>query len=194
MIKSTAFNGKLRDYAALLACSLFGLTASFVLMLEKIHLLQNPAAEPSCSINPFITCASAISSTQSEFLGVPLPLFGILAYAALLTFTVFLLTKSVLSVNLWRLALCAAAIGVLGIHYLIAQSVFALHTICPWCFGVWLTVPIIFTVLLGIAPHHIKNTKLQLLIAHRWNILGAWYGALATLLLWAFWDAWMTLL
>jgi uncharacterized membrane protein len=194
MIKSTAFDSKLRDCIILLACALFGLTASFVLTLEKIHLLQNPTAEPSCSINPFITCASAISSAQSEFLGVPLTLFGIMAYSALLALTVFLITKSVLSINMWRLALGVAAAGVLGVQYLIGQSVFVLHVICPWCFGVWLTVPIIFTVMLGLSPSQVQHGRLQSLITHRWAILLAWYSALATLLLVVFWDAWMTLL
>lgn len=194
MIKSTVFDGKLRDHIILLACAFFGLTASFVLTMEKMHLLQNPTAEPSCSINPFITCASAISSAQSEFFGVPLTLFGIMAYSALLALNVFLLAKSVLGVTMWRLALGAAAIGVLGVHYLILQSVFVLHVICPWCFGVWLTVPIIFTVLLGLSPAKTVHSTLQPLVTNRWKILGAWYAALCTLLLTVFWDAWMTLL
>lgn len=194
MIKFTVFRGLLRDHVLLFACALFGLTASFVLTIEKIHLLQNPAAEPSCSINPFITCASAISSAQSEIFGVPITLFGIMAYTALLTLSMFLLLKSTLSVTIWRLALGAAAIGLLGVHYLILQSVFVLHVICPWCFGVWLTTPVILTALLGLAPNDALHKKIMPLITHRWKILFAWYAALFTLLLVVFWDAWMTML
>jgi len=194
MIKSTVFRAELRGATFLLGCALFGLVASFTLTLEKFHLLQNPGAAPSCSINPFISCASAISSDQAQLFGVPLTLFGIVAYAALLTLSLFLLTKSTISTLIWRAALIVAAIGLAGVHYLIIQSVFVLHMICPWCFGVWLTTPLIATALLEIAPPRSLPSWLHPVVTHRWSILAAWYGALLLLLITTFWDAWMTLL
>ena len=194
MVKFTVFRAGMQNAWLLLGCALFGLTASFVLTIEKLHILQNPGAAPSCSINPFISCASAISSAQSEFFGVPLTLFGIIAYSTLLMLSVLLFAKNTLNIFMWRLALGAAVGGFLGIHYLIVQSVFILHVICPWCFGIWLTTPIILGALLGHMPENTLPRTFAPIIAHRWKILAAWYCTLAALLLVTFWDAWMMLI
>src|SRR5690606_35526207 len=40
---------------------------------------------------------------------------------------------------IWKSALVAALAGIAAIIYMIALSMFSYGTICPWCFGTWIT-------------------------------------------------------
>lgn len=181
----------MRNYIAILACGTFGLLASFVLTAEKIHLLQNPMEAPSCSINPIITCASAMNSDQSALFGIPVSMFGIIAYAALLTVGTLLITGSTLHRFIWILMLGMATLGLTSMHYLLLQSIFVLHVICPWCFGIWLTTPVIFAIILRLfAQNNNAPRIIQTASNHIWRITYGWYIILFLTILYVFWDAW----
>lgn len=53
--------------------SVVGLVAAFVLLLEKIALLTDPAYVPSCSINPVLSCGSVMNTDQAAAFGFPTP-------------------------------------------------------------------------------------------------------------------------
>jgi uncharacterized membrane protein len=184
-----------RYYIALLTCGLFGALASFVLTYEKIHLLQNPTEAPACSINPIITCASAMTSSQSEVFGIPISMFGLVAYTALVTVAILLMTGSVLYRVVWYLVLASSILGLLGMHYLLFQSIFVLHVICPWCFGVWLTGPLIFAAVIRLfVENNAAPSLLQSASAHIGKAVIAWYVLLIATLTAVFWDAWQLML
>lgn len=186
----------------LLFCGIFGLTASFVLTYDKIQLLKDPANIPFCSINPIITCTSAMTSGQAEILGIPNSLFGIVAYTALIAVSVLLLTGSRLHHRVWDLVLASAIAGTLFMHYLLIQSIFVLHIICPWCFGIWISTPLILvaSVLLfyrarsadGL-PEFLRRI-LASIAARPGTILAVWYSVLALTLLVVFWEFWSSLI
>lgn len=186
----------------LLLCGIFGLTASFVLTYDKIQLLKDPANIPICSINPIITCTSAMTSGQAEILGIPNSLFGIIAYTALVAVSVLLLTGSKLHRRMWDLVLAAAVAGTLFMHYLLIQSVFVLHIICPWCFGIWITTPIILvtTTVLYVRARSADTLPVFLrkvttyIAQYPALILAVWYAVLTTTLLVVFWEFWNSLL
>ncbi len=71
-----------------------GLLASFTLLYDTFEVARNPAYNPSCNINPVLSCQSVMSSDQAEIVGIPNPAFGIAAFSALAAFAVLLVAGS----------------------------------------------------------------------------------------------------
>lgn len=77
-------------------------------------------------------CELVNTSRYSEFLGLPVALWGIGAYAALLALSLAVLWKK-FSPWAQRGLFIVSAIGVAFSLYLTYVEVFILHEICPWC-------------------------------------------------------------
>src|SRR5215203_629207 len=75
-------------FAVILVFATVGLAASFVLSVEKIHLLQDPDAVLSCSFNVVLNCASVMKTWQAEIFGFPNSYIGLMAYSVLITLAV----------------------------------------------------------------------------------------------------------
>jgi len=186
----------------LLLCALLGFVASFVLTYDKIELLKDPQTAISCNINPIISCTSAMSSAPSEILGIPNSLFGLIAYTALIAVTALLLLGNKLTAVTWKLILATGAIGTLFIHYLIIQSLFFLHIICPWCFALWIATPIMLACLIRLfsgtdhAQRLVGRQKRLLAVVLKYitPALVLWYCSLFAAVLLLFWDFWASLL
>lgn len=122
----------------LLVCAAIGLLASFTLLHETFEVAKNPAYVPSCNINPFLSCTSSMASPESKLVfGIPNPAFGIAAFTALFVFSVLVLAGTQFKRWVWAAGIGAAAGGVLFSAFLYFTSLFALGTICPWCFTTW---------------------------------------------------------
>lgn len=184
-----------------MASGLIGMTASFVLTYDKISLLVDASYEPSCNINPVLSCGSIMQTEQASLLGMPNTLFGLIAYSMLLTFGVLLASGAVVKKWVWVLAQLAATIGVIFMHYLFFQGVYRINAICPWCFIVWMiTIPTFWYITL----YNLRegNTPLpkQLLALsnfaqkHHADILIVWYLIIIGVLIQHFWYYWSTLL
>ena len=73
----------------ILAAALAALSAAFVLSVEKIHLLQNPDAVLSCSINVVLNCSTVMQTPQSHvFFNIPNMFFGMVAFPVIVTVAV----------------------------------------------------------------------------------------------------------
>lgn len=77
-------------------------------------------------------CELVNTSRYSEFLGVPVALFGMGAYAALLALAVAV-ARGFQSEWARRGLFALAAVGVAFSIYLTYIELFILHEICPWC-------------------------------------------------------------
>lgn len=180
----------------LLICAIYGLVASFVLTYDRLELLKDPTTIPACTINPIISCSAAMTSAQAEILGIPNSVFGIAIYAVLLATSVFVLLKTKFSKVIWYCILAAAMVGTLFMHYLLIDSIFFLHIVCPWCFGIWLSTPLVFMSVISLfsRTEHIASTPTPLrttvLFVQRYNtvFLVSWYTVLALLLVITFQD------
>ena len=197
MIQTVNKSG-VRVYIGLLLCSLIGITASGVLTIDKIRLLENPNFSPTCNLSPIVSCISAISSLQSEILHIPNSLFGLVAYSILAFVSVLLLMRTSLPKRIWQLLLYMAVAGFIFVNYLILQSALALHVICPWCFTVWLTTPLILFLLSKAYDNtYDPKTDQSWIMKFRLNwsvfLLVLWYVALFFLLLIVFRDYWSSL-
>lgn len=62
-----------------------GWLAAFVLLLEKLELLEDPNYVPSRSINPILSCGSVMRTDQAEAFGFPNPILGVVGFAIIAT-------------------------------------------------------------------------------------------------------------
>jgi uncharacterized membrane protein len=186
----------------LLLTGIVGLIASFILTVDKIRLLQDPSFVPACRLNPIVSCLSAMSSAQSQIGGVPNSLAGIMLYTALIVISVLLLMQVSLPRIVWQGMLGFCLVGILFVHYLIIQSLFVIHVICPWCLSIWLTTPLLAFALLHEYQKHIgqhepstRISNITSYITKQRVFLGAmWYAALMLAIGIVFRDYWATLL
>lgn len=181
----------------LLLSGLFGLIASFALTIETIKVISDPTRIPSCSISPIVSCTSAMISDQASIVGIPNSLFGIVAYTALITISVLLLAGIRLNASIWKLLITASVGGMLFMLYLLYVSLFNLSVICPWCFGIWVTTPLVFVSIIALYVRSeigYPNSRILNSIAKRpVALIAAWYALLFSAILVVFWDYWSTL-
>lgn len=127
-------------YGIMLGSSLLALAAAFVLSLEKIHLLQDPDALLSCSINLVLNCSVVMQSWQSTvFFGIPNMYIGLMAFPVIVTVAV----AGLWGVKFPRTFLIATNIGVLlgtiFAYWLFFSSVYDIQVLCLWCLLVTLS-------------------------------------------------------
>ena len=133
----------------LIIAGLIALAAAFALTLDKIHLLEDPNAQLSCSFSVLIGCASNLSSPQGAILGFPNPLIGLAAWSVVITIGVAILAGARFARWFW----VGLNVGMLGaitfVIWLIGQSIFVLDVLCPWCMVTWaVTIPAFLAVTL----------------------------------------------
>jgi uncharacterized membrane protein len=86
----------------------------------------------ACSANGTIDCAKVTTSAESEFLGIPVAILGLVwavAMAALCSPAAW--RSSVGWVRAVRIALASA--GILFVLWLVYAELFIIHAICLWC-------------------------------------------------------------
>jgi uncharacterized membrane protein len=182
----------------LICAGSLGIIASFVLTYDKIQVLQNAHYNPSCNINPILSCGSVMKTEQANLLGVPNPVFGLIGFTMLMSLGFVLAAGANLQRWIWRAAQAAATAGVVFMHYLFFQGVYRINAICPWCFVVWMvTIPVFWYITLyNLQEQNIRlPSRLSIFLRlHHGNILVVWYLVMFGILLQHFWYYWSTLL
>ncbi|MFI6295606.1 vitamin K epoxide reductase family protein [Nonomuraea sp. NPDC050790] len=163
-----------------------GLVAAFVLAVEKIALLKNPAYVPSCSINPVLSCGSIMSTPQAELFGFPNPLLGVAGFAIVTTTGAALLAGAVLKRWFWAGLQAGVTAGVVFVHWLIYQSLYVIGALCPYCMVVWaVMIPIfLYVTLRNLARPFARQHVI---------VLTLWYLAVLALITARFWTYWSSL-
>jgi uncharacterized membrane protein len=178
----------------LIVCGTIGLVAAFIIMVEKIHLLQDPHFIPSCNINPIVSCGSVMASDQSTAFGFPNPVLGLIGFPVLITTGVAMLAGAQLK-RWYLLGLQAGTIfGLLFIHWLFFQSTYRIGALCPYCIAVWIvTVTSFWYVLLYNLRMRYIALPQQLASAgaflqkHHLDILIFWFLVIFVLIMHHFW-------
>lgn len=117
-----------------------GLVAAFALTVEKFHLLENPAASLSCDFSLLVQCGANLNSPQGSIFGFPNPLIGLMAWPVVITIGVARASGSRFARWVW-IGLNVGVAGALAfVIWLMATSIFALATLCPWCMVTWSVV------------------------------------------------------
>jgi uncharacterized membrane protein len=137
-------------FGTMLVFGIVGLVVSFILAIEKIHLLQNPDAVLSCSINIVLNCSTVMQTWQSSVFGFPNMFIGLMAYPVVITVAV----AGLAGVKFPRPFLIAANIcyflGAIFAYWLFFQSVYVIEVLCPWC----LVITFATTILLATITHY----------------------------------------
>ncbi|CAN5289118.1 vitamin K epoxide reductase family protein [soil metagenome] len=131
----------------LIVTGALGWWAAFSLTLDKFAVLENPEADLDCNFSLLVQCGVNLSSPQGAVFGFPNPLLGLGGFVAPIAIGVGLLAGARFARWFW----VAFNVGVAGalafVIWLIAQSVFVLGTLCPWCMLVWsVVIPLFWAV------------------------------------------------
>lgn len=133
----------------LIVLGIVGFIAAFALTLDKLALLENPNAQLGCNFSVLIGCSTNLNSAQGAVFGFPNSLLGIVFWSATITIGVALLAGAVLARWFWALFALGAAGALAFVVWFIAESVFVLHVLCPWCMVTWAaTIPLFWVVVL----------------------------------------------
>lgn len=185
----------------LIILGVVGFMASFMLTYDKIQVLSDASYDPSCNINPILSCQSVMASEQSNLLGVPNTIYGLVGYSVLITTGVVLAAGAKLKRWYWLGLQIGATLGVIFMHYLFFQGVYRINAICPWCFVVWMiTIPIFWYITLyNVRTKVIKLSKKlhdvdNFAQRHHGEILVVWYLVIFFILIEHFWYFWKTLI
>jgi uncharacterized membrane protein len=178
-----------------------GTAAAFALTLDRLALLADPTYVPSCSINPLLSCGPVMASPQAEVFGFPNPLIGLVAFPIVATSGIVTLAGAVLPRWYWLALQTGTTAGVVFVHWLIAQSLYRIGALCPYCMAVWVVTVTAFCYLT------LSNlTARRFPIPPRWqqagtglaryhsSILVGWLLLIAGLITHAFWPYWVSLL
>ena len=124
-----------RSYGVLLGAALVALAAAFVLSLEKIHLLQDPDAVLSCTVNLVLNCSTVMQSWQSTvFFGIPNMYIGLMAFPVLITVAIAALWGGAKFNNTFlKLMNVGVLLGTIFSYWLFFSSVYVIQVLCPWC-------------------------------------------------------------
>ncbi|MGW5576675.1 vitamin K epoxide reductase family protein [Micromonospora chokoriensis] len=177
---------------------LVGALAAFVLTVEKMALLKNPAYVPSCSINPILSCGSIMTTGQAEVFGFANPLIGLATFPVVAATGVAVLARARLP-RWWWLALQAGAVfGVGFVHWLFFQSLYRIGALCPYCMVVWVVMIVLFayTTLHNLDRGHLPAPRplTRALVRVHTTIPTLWLLTFTALIGVQFWSYWRTII
>ncbi|MBM7365755.1 vitamin K epoxide reductase family protein [Gordonia hydrophobica] len=176
----------------LLVTGALGMAAAIALLLDRIQLLIDPSFVPACSINPIISCGSVMVTEQGKFFGFPNPMLGLPAFAVILVTAVLTLGRVRLPRWYWLGQAIVTFLGQIFVGYLIFQSLYRIHALCPYCMVVWTIVPIIFLLSMSrVLPDGHRGRSMREWL---WMLLPLYYVVVISMITVEFWDYWKTLI
>lgn len=174
-----------------------GFIAAFALIVEKVEKLSNPDYVPSCSLNPIVSCGSVMDSSQAALLGFPNPLIGVAAFPVVITGGVAVLAGFRPPRWFWVGLQVGTTLAAVFIHWLIAQSLYSIGALCPYCMVVWaVTIPLFwYTTLHNLREGHLGGGRSLGVALSRLHsvVVVVWYVVIVALILQRFWDFWTSL-
>ena len=172
-----------------------GYVCAFIILFDDFHILSNPHYIPSCDLNPIISCGNVMQSKQATIFGFPNPFIGLGAFAATGVVGLALLAGAKFKRWFW-LGMNGGLLFALGfVHWLFYQSVYRIHSLCPWCIIVWIVSITTFwyVTLYNIDQGHIRLPKGKASQLYGWvrrhhlDILVLWFLIITALILKHFW-------
>ncbi|MWV58122.1 vitamin K epoxide reductase family protein [Rathayibacter sp. VKM Ac-2754] len=124
----------------LIVLGAIGWTAAFALTLDKFAALTDPTAGLGCDFSLLVQCSANLDSPQGAIFGFPNPLIGVAAWIAPVVVGAGLLAGARFDRWFWALFNLGFVFALGFVCWLIATSVFALGTLCPWCMLTWAVV------------------------------------------------------
>jgi uncharacterized membrane protein len=178
----------------LLICGIIGYVCAVVIMYDKIKILGNPHYKPSCDLNPVISCGSVMQSKQAAAFGIPNPFIGFAGFPIVATIGVTLLAGARLKRWFWLTLNIGLLFAVGFVHWLFFESVYRIHSLCPWCMVVWIVTITLFwyITLYNIDKRYIRlpsswQRTYKVVRRHHFDILMLWFIIIAAFIIKHFW-------
>ncbi len=131
----------------LILAGVVGWFAAFELTLEKFAKAADSSAAAGCDFSVLVQCSANLESWQGSVFGFPNPILGLTGWVAPIVVGFALLAGARFQKWFWQLFWLGMAGAMTFVIWLIAQSVFSLGTLCPWCMVTWsVTIPSFFVV------------------------------------------------
>jgi uncharacterized membrane protein len=135
----------------LIIAGAIGWWAAFSLTLERLNLLADPDAILGCNFSPLVQCSKNLTSWQGALFGFPNPILGLAGWVAPIVVGAAILAGARFAGWFWLLFLAGLTFAMGFVIWLIAQSIFVLGTLCPWCMVTWaVAIPTFYAVLLHV--------------------------------------------
>lgn len=179
-------------FGTMFVAALLALVASFVLTIEKFHLLQNPDAVLSCSFNVVLNCSTVMQTWQASVFGFPNAPIGVMAYAAVMTIAIV----GLMGFRFPRWYAVTTHVGyLLGLvfaYWLLFQSIYVIQVLCPWCLVVTFTTTLIFATMTNYVLRENSygfskkvNTKIQNFLAKDYHklVVASWIALVIALII-----------
>ncbi|WP_040509097.1 vitamin K epoxide reductase family protein [Gordonia soli] len=170
-----------------------GLAAAAALTIERFELLVNPSYVPSCSINPILSCGSVMVTDQASVFGFPNPIIGIAAFSVVVTTGILSVARVSLPRWYWVGLFVGALLGLGFVGWLISQSLYEIHALCPYCMVVWTIIMPIVVIAAERALHGIGGRAVQAVLSWRWIVAILYYAVVVVLIFLEFQDYWISL-
>jgi protein-disulfide isomerase/uncharacterized membrane protein len=116
---------------ALLA--MIGLAVSGYLSVSHYRVYTDAVYESFCAISQSINCDTVSQSPYSIFLGLPVPVWGVIGYSFFLSMLTFARGPRTMKIRIWSLLSCVALIFSLYSIVLAAISTWQIRSFCIMC-------------------------------------------------------------
>ncbi|HTB49072.1 MAG TPA: vitamin K epoxide reductase family protein [Verrucomicrobiae bacterium] len=179
----------------LLIGSIIGYICAFIIMFEKVRILNNPHYIPSCNLNPIISCGSVMQSKQANVFGFPNPFIGLGAFPAVAVVGGAMLAGARFKRWFWLALLGGLTLAMAFAYWLLFESVYRIHALCPYCLATDIVTTLIFwyVVLYIIDQKHIRVSAGRLQRIYGWirrhhlDLLVLWFVIITAFILKHFW-------
>lgn len=135
-------------FGTMLLGACLSLLASLVLSVESFHLLKDPDATLSCSVNAVINCASVMQYEDANLFGWPNSFLGLMAEPVVITVAIAGLASVRFPRGFMAVAQVGYGLGFVFALWLFTQSLYVIGSLCPWCLLVTATTTLVFFSLL----------------------------------------------
>lgn len=160
--------------------------ASFILVLERLKLYNDPNAAISCDVNAWISCGEVMKTPQAAILGFPNPFIGLVGFVVVITTGMVLLAGARMSRWYWIGLQVGVTAGMALVGWFWFTAVYTLALLCPYCMVVWtMVIPLFVWITVrninhGVIPAPPALTKF--LNEWAWVIVGLIYlGTIASI-------------
>ncbi len=170
-----------------------GWLASFTLTVERFKLFVDSSYRPSCSINPILSCGSVMATPQAAVFGFPNPIIGVVAFSVVLPLALLSVARIALPQWIWIGLWIGTACGVGFVCWLIFQTLYRIHALCPYCMVVWAAV----TPMLAVLSNQLSAAlprPVRAIVGWRWTVVALFCAAVVLQVFLAFQDYWLSLI
>lgn len=136
-------------FGLILTFGAVGTLASLVLSIEEFHLLKDPSAVLSCSINIVLNCSTVMQTWQASILGFPNMFIGLMAFPVIMLVGALGLGGVKLR-WFYNAANAGLALCAIFAYWLFFNSLYVIGTLCPWC----LTITFSSTILISAITYY----------------------------------------